>query len=327
MHLLLVRHGQSANNILEAELGCGSGFNAARSVDPPLSPLGVKQAQLLGEHLGAQLRRCRSSITLYCSSMTRACQTVQPLAKKLMLQPIVHPDLYEIKGFFSDQGSVQGPTPADIEQNFAWYDRTMGGMRYDASQLPAEGQGSETMSEAWERVDRVAAMLRKMAADGEEERVIVIVAHNDFLVALGKQLLLPSGAAVPVTLDSATEPEEMFMDSYWPMNNTGVTHLILGCKPPAAAYQVDTYLLYWSRSDHLTEELRSGVQFKNVGFGQAAAWSRVGAGGTGLGPTFNEHEVVRIPLQPWWLRPHTTFAFGFTAAGILAALRWNYSRW
>ncbi len=29
----------------------------------------------------------------------------------------------------------------------------------------------------------------------------------------------------------------------------------------------------------MEEELRAGVQFKNIGFGQAAAWARVGSGG------------------------------------------------
>ena len=67
MHLLLVRHGQSKNNILEAshgvamseranliapskamtlqaEHGAGKDFNSKRCVDPPLSDLGKLQA-------------------------------------------------------------------------------------------------------------------------------------------------------------------------------------------------------------------------------------------------------------------------------------------
>lgn len=33
--------------------------------------------------------------------------------------------------------------------------------------------------------------------------------------------------------------------------------------------------LYWNRSDHLAEHQRSGIQFKNIGFSQAAEWARV----------------------------------------------------
>ena len=55
MHLLLVRHGQSMNNVIEAEVGGGEDFLRRRSIDPPLSTLGRSQADALGLHLGAQV--------------------------------------------------------------------------------------------------------------------------------------------------------------------------------------------------------------------------------------------------------------------------------
>lgn len=307
MHLILIRHGQSSNNLLEAAHGCGDLFNSQRCVDPPLSALGETQAALLGTHFGAQLVKSKRRVHLYCSSMTRACQTLQPLARSLELRPVVHPDLYETKGFYGKL-SDRGPGRKAIEGRFDGY---------DASLIPESGQGEETMEEAWRRVQRVASMLRKWAEMSAED-VHIVVSHNDFLGLLGKLLLCPSSCEL--NAEAMTEPEEMFAHSYWPMNNTGIAHLILGVKPPPSAYPVDTYLLYWNRSDHLTEDVRSGVQFKNVGFGEAAAWARVGQGGSGFKPVFDECAVLRAPRPPLWSRPVCAFATGFVVAGMLAAL-------
>lgn len=291
MHLLLVRHGQSANNVLEAAHGAGDAFNASRSVDPPLSELGECQAQLLGRHLGAQLRRSRHRARLICSSMTRACQTIEPLARTLGLAPLVHPDVYEVKGFYDTSGeNARGPGRAAIHRRFAGY---------DVSLIPEEGQGAERCRDAEARAKRVIALLREWAAaDPTNEGVVVLVSHNDFIVLLAKLLLVPSShSAVP----RGDEPEELFTDSYWPMNNTGVSHFVLGVRPPPGAYQVGTYLLYYNRSDHLSEATRSGVQFKNMGFGQAAEWARVGEGGSRLWPLFVERETLNgCAARPAW---------------------------
>ena len=56
MHLILIRHGQSASNVKEAEHGEGATFRKLRVVDPPLSPLGEAQADALAAHFGAQGR-------------------------------------------------------------------------------------------------------------------------------------------------------------------------------------------------------------------------------------------------------------------------------
>ena len=58
MHILLVRHGQSTNNVIEAELGDCPEFYQRRVVDPALSSLGERQAAALARHVGAQLRQC-----------------------------------------------------------------------------------------------------------------------------------------------------------------------------------------------------------------------------------------------------------------------------
>jgi len=45
MHILLVRHGESSNNQIEAELGECHSYYQRRAVDPGLSALGEEQAR------------------------------------------------------------------------------------------------------------------------------------------------------------------------------------------------------------------------------------------------------------------------------------------
>ncbi|CAK9014613.1 unnamed protein product [Durusdinium trenchii] len=228
MHLLLVRHGQSENNLLEATHGAGAAFYCKRSVDPPLSKLGRRQAWLLGKRFGAQLKGSKQRVRLLCSSMARAMQTAQPLAQTLGLSVLVHPDIHEVKGFFGNEQAL-GLGRAQIQEQYPGF---------VANLVPEKGQGSETCAEACIRANRVIQLLREWAR-GSEEDVIVIVSHNDFLGLLGRLLLVPCGGAGD---NVAMEAEQMFHDSYWPMNNTGISHFILGVRPPAGAYQVDTYL-------------------------------------------------------------------------------------
>jgi len=318
MHLLLIRHGQSQNNILEAALGAGEAFNGQRVVDPPLSELGEGQAELLGQRLAAQLRRSGVRVRLLCSSMTRAMQTIAPLARALRLSPLVLPDLHEVKGFYDASGrKVHGPGRAALRERFP---------DFDVSLVPEEGQSGESGREALERVRRVVGVLRKWGStEGTQEDVVIIVSHNDFIGLLGRRLLVPSGQDPARTSD---EPEELFTESYWPMNNTGINHLVVGVRPPGGAYQVDTYFLYWNRSDHLPEAMRAGIQFKNMGALGAGAWARVGAGGSGLSPAYEEREAVHVPARgksssrttaeaPAWGTMAASAAFGAAVAAWL----------
>jgi len=275
-------------------------------IDPPLSPLGEAQADHLGTHFAPQIENSKERVRLFTSSMTRAMQTIRPLAQALSLNPVVHPDLYEVKGFYHhDPGSRQhGPTREEIGAKFPGWDTSL---------IPDGGQGKETMEDAWLRIQRVAEWLRKMAVEKQvdsstttngppakkqrrEEDTVIIVAHNDFLGLLAKQLLVPS-ARGPSCLKDLEGAEDLFTESYWSLNNTGICHIVLGVEPPKQAYQVEAYLLYWNRSDHLSEELRTGIPFVNIGFSGAAAWARIGKGGTDVTPVFSEHKVVK-PCPP-----------------------------
>jgi len=311
MHLLLIRHGQSANNILEAAHGCGAAFNTLREHDPPLSSLGQLQAEKLGKHLGAQLQPSKKRVRLLCSSMTRACQTMEPLARALDLRPCVHPDLHEIPGFYLSNPDLpaRGPGRKILEAKFEGY---------DASSIPEDGQGKETIERAAQRVVAVGELLNGWARTTEmEESIVVIVAHCDFLCLLTKHLLNPV-ASIP---DSGHSVEDMFTDSFWAMNNTGINHIVLGVKPPVNAYPVNSYLLYFNRTDHLPEEMRAGVTFKNMGFYQAAEWARVGEGGSGLQPVFTERDVVHRPSESWTARVTWALVGAAVSVALLSLAR------
>ena len=115
MNLLLIRHGQSTNNLLYAQTGATVG----RSPDPPLTELGRVQAQALAD-FAAQDETLSRLTHLYSSLTTRAVQTAAPLARRLGLkvQGLTH--AHETQGLFhrDDEGvqhGVIGRTHAELQ--------------------------------------------------------------------------------------------------------------------------------------------------------------------------------------------------------------------
>ncbi len=84
--VLLVRHGESQPAHPDRPFALRDGHG-----DPPLDPVGVAQARLLGarladEHIDA----------IYVTSLVRTHETAAPLAQHLGLTPIEEPDLREV---------------------------------------------------------------------------------------------------------------------------------------------------------------------------------------------------------------------------------------
>lgn len=152
-------------------------------------------------------------------------QTVQPLASALQLPVTVHPDVHEVQGFFGAP-DARGLERIQIQEQFPGF---------DAALVPENGQGSETCAEAYARAKRVVQLLRTWPQNAEEE-IVVIVSHCDFIGLLGRLLLVfgsgPAGVGPGDQINSSAEhfAEEMFCDSYWSMNNTGISHFILGAR-------------------------------------------------------------------------------------------------
>jgi len=93
--VLLIRHGESTNNVLWA--GDRDAFLAERTDDPPLTPLGAEQADRLAEHLRASGERLDR---LVCSPMLRAIQTAQPVAAALGVPVEVWVEVHEHGGMY-----------------------------------------------------------------------------------------------------------------------------------------------------------------------------------------------------------------------------------
>lgn len=92
MKLLIIRHGQSSNNLLHATTGSFDG----RSADPELTELGLAQCHALADAMVGGVQPAPD--VLYSSLMARAVQTAAVLADALDLPVIGHAELYECGG-------------------------------------------------------------------------------------------------------------------------------------------------------------------------------------------------------------------------------------
>eukprot|EP00960_Hanusia_phi_P027212 746700-Hanusia_phi.AAC.2 len=168
LRVILVRHGQSTNNVLMEELeqkrksdsitleeGRDRWFSE-RSDDPPLSQQGEQEADMLASKLSPELQGKR--LLLVCSPMKRALQTVRPLVDTLGGKCLVHPDFHESGGIYGrPTGGVCGPGQALTKQEIAEQ------FGYDTSLLP-EGEwdkraGREKESDVPKRARRAAEWL------------------------------------------------------------------------------------------------------------------------------------------------------------------------
>jgi 2,3-bisphosphoglycerate-dependent phosphoglycerate mutase len=240
MELYLIRHGQSANNILTDM--------THRVCDPPLTELGQLQADALavGLRAGGLLPQSAVSLTepcmngrhplayritrLYCSPMQRALQTARPLAEALDLSPLVWVDIHEHGGVFLDHGDPQGVV------GYPGYSREEILRSFPGYRVPDEIDGAgwwhgqmEQWSECQARAEKVARQIRDWAT---QDAGIALVSHAGFLDALLQSLMsVPGDGSV-----------------FFQHCNTGVTRVDFF---PDGHLQ----LRYLNRLDHLPVEL------------------------------------------------------------------------
>lgn len=196
MDLFIIRHGQSANNALPDLRD--------REVDPPLTGLGKRQAQLLAEHLatgvtldwvpapgsgnaGPSLRKGFGITSLFCSAMYRSLQTAEPVGQALGLTPQVWVDIHEQGGMFLNHGGSEGNvgypgrTRSEISAEFPNVH-----LPPDVTEKGWWTQGHEDVPASAGRAIRVSEQLRGMA--GSDERV-AIISHGGMMDVLLKALL------------------------------------------------------------------------------------------------------------------------------------------
>jgi broad specificity phosphatase PhoE len=233
MRLILIRHAQSANNVV-IETGDYASYLATRVPEPPITSVGVEQAAALAREFpvryapGKPKGRSRfdfhpageggeHGIThFYASPMLRTLQTALPLAQALSLQPEVWPAIHEHGGTFrgdphaGEVSDLHGLTRAEMAAQFPGY------------HLPeAVGEagwwrgGYETIEECDVRATAVAAHLRAMAALAPEATVL-LVTHGTFLDRFFKALLGlgPSAQIVFNHLNTAVSRVD-FLEEGW----------------------------------------------------------------------------------------------------------------
>ena len=229
MHLYLIRHAESQNNVLRQDM------LHQRKVDPDLTPLGYQQRDALAESMAREVDGIygRFAIThLYTSAMLRSLLTTEPLSRALDLRPSIWTDVHEKGGMFQRKdGQVEGfpgLTRAEIGQRFPNYDMpatvTERGW-YDAR------MAQEPEIHSFYRAMKVARALRQRSHSDE---VIAMVSHAGFLDVLLKAIFdqLPG------------KPHCM---RYY-HQNTAITRI---------NYDEGPALVYMNRCDHLPANLRS----------------------------------------------------------------------
>lgn len=235
VHIWLVRHGETVNNVILADMRkelkdlpaseVTRRYELVRSEDAVLSELGKEQVRRLPEHPAlASLLKSGRPVRIYTSPLRRAIETAGPLQKALPGAPIIalRSDLAEIGGLRTNAGDdVPGLTPAELSAAFQ-------NLTLDTSELPAAGwwagsphEDSENKtgcSASWKRVARVAKWLRQLRptteaaakdSTGKESNDVVIVGHGAMFDRLFGMLL---GGPHRITVKHA---------------NTSVTHLEL----------------------------------------------------------------------------------------------------
>lgn len=182
MRFVVIRHGQSANNLLYEQTGGSVG----RHHDPGLTDLGHTQAARLAQVAADGVLPWRIT-QIHTSLMTRAVQTAAPVADALDLPLHGHLDAYEIGGpFVEDDDGVRTAHPgaaADALQ--AVSDRLLLPATIEADGwFPGPFEDGEHLAAT--RAQRLVAGLREQHDDQD---VIALVTHGAFFQHLFRAFL------------------------------------------------------------------------------------------------------------------------------------------
>jgi 2,3-bisphosphoglycerate-dependent phosphoglycerate mutase len=192
MQLYIIRHAESTNNALADQ--------RYRVADPLLTETGLRQAEILAEHLAHGNGRFTPSnnpssapgrgygITrLYCSPMRRALQTTAPVSRALGMKPEIWIEIHEYGGIWLDHGDAggihgyPGMTRAEIESEFPSYELPEG--------VTERGWWRGTQEEPETFLARTAWVVDTLHSwAGRDERVAIIT-HGAFIDGLMNSLL------------------------------------------------------------------------------------------------------------------------------------------
>ncbi len=174
---MLVRHGQSTWNREHRIQG---------QLDPPLSPEGLRQAELLGVRLAG-----RELAGFYASDLKRAFETAQAIGALVRVQPEAMTSLREIY-----LGEWEGLRTEEIEQRFpeawaAWVEEP------DWDVVPG-GEGAANFE------TRVASALDEIFRRHQHGDVLVVTHGGVIQVALHRVVGRPSRGLFPFKIQNAS---------------------------------------------------------------------------------------------------------------------------
>ncbi|HUG84340.1 MAG TPA: histidine phosphatase family protein [Euzebya sp.] len=161
--ILLVRHGQSAALVDGEPFPMIDGQG-----DPPLTPLGLQQAEKVGERLSRE-----PVDAIYVTSMRRTHQTAAPLAARLRMTPVVEGDLREVH-LGEWEGGVLRRMAAE---GHPLYQRMHQEQRWDV--IPGAEPGERFAQRTVVALERIAAR--------HPDQVVVVVAHGGVIGQLAAQ--------------------------------------------------------------------------------------------------------------------------------------------
>lgn len=243
MELLLVRHGQSGNNLIWERTGSSRG----RSPDPALSDLGRGQADAVAAALAGGGYDARPT-HVYTSLMLRAVQTAAPIAEALELPLVGHPEAFEVYGPVVYDGAAgveyaqarpfPGACRADlvrVSERLVWPD----GVSCEAGWWSGP---VERIEDVPGRASRVLAGL--VAAHGATDDVLALVSHGTFGHYLLREVLGIEG-----------------MRGWIELENTSVSHF-RDVAPPEGADPRGAVprAVAINRVDHLVGDTGSGLR-------------------------------------------------------------------
>ena len=180
-HLALIRHGET-NWVAEDRFQCW--------LDPPLSELGRRQAELLAERIGHRDRHALlpvpsgTPVTVWHSPLSRARETAEAIGSRLPGVPLVPTTAFREIG----QGEWEGMLNSEVARRDG---ELLAAWRRDPT--VAHAPGGESLLDAAARVRRgLVELFGVLASSGREEPWAVLVGHGGTLrLALLSMLEVP----------------------------------------------------------------------------------------------------------------------------------------
>ena len=229
MRLLLIRHGESSNNRLQAD----TGTDAGRVPDPDLTELGRRQARKLADAFAAG--RLPRPDVLLASPMKRAIATAAVLADAVDLPVTVDTALFEVNGVYEGRyvghataGTPHPGSPASVLRALS----PRLDLPSDVDEAGWYRRPFETPAMARHRAGQAVAALRTRF--GATDDLVAIVCHEWII-----QFLLRS------LLDWPADPDGG-LPVWFDVNNTG--HVLVR---PSVDPDHDLAIGWINRTDHL----------------------------------------------------------------------------